>query len=318
MPGATTSTFSPRRLGVGLAVQAAVMAVDVALSANPLTITGSVLLVPLVLAVIGDWREVAITGAVAFAIGVASNLVEHEHGPEPGRLPRRLLHGLRGPRGARRPDPPAGDGDGRRQRGARRRAERHARAARRHPRRAGRGGHRERRARPRSTRIQPPPSCSASTSVDEVLAAAPEELAGRFTITDEDGGPSRRRHARATADGRGGRAPAPHPQRARRRQGILAAHQGVALPRRLGRPPGHQRHRGRDRGQGRGAARALPGRGGPAPRVVARLRADARARGPHGRPPARRLVRSRHARRRRRAAAGRRRPRRPSQGRAGA
>lgn len=74
MDGATTSTISPRRLGVGLAVQAAVMGLDVALSANPVTITGSVLFVPLVLAVIGDWREVAITGVVALAIGVASNL----------------------------------------------------------------------------------------------------------------------------------------------------------------------------------------------------------------------------------------------------
>ncbi len=73
MDGATTSTISPRRLGVALAVQAAVMVVDVALTTNPLTITGTVLFVPLVLAVIGDWREVAITGVVALAIGVASN-----------------------------------------------------------------------------------------------------------------------------------------------------------------------------------------------------------------------------------------------------
>jgi PAS domain S-box-containing protein len=72
MLGATTSTFSARRLGIGLAVQAVVTAIDVALSANPLTITGSVLLVPLVLAIVGDWREVAITGVVAFVIGVVS------------------------------------------------------------------------------------------------------------------------------------------------------------------------------------------------------------------------------------------------------
>jgi PAS domain S-box-containing protein len=72
MPGAMTSTFSRRRLCVGLAVQAAVTAIDVALSSNPLTITGAVLLVPLVLAVVGDWREVAITGAVAFAVALAS------------------------------------------------------------------------------------------------------------------------------------------------------------------------------------------------------------------------------------------------------
>jgi predicted RNase H-like HicB family nuclease len=49
----------------------ALSAIDVALSANPLTITGSVLIVPLVLTVIGDWREVAITGVVAFAVGLA-------------------------------------------------------------------------------------------------------------------------------------------------------------------------------------------------------------------------------------------------------
>ena len=73
MHGATTSTLSARRLGIGLAVQAVVTAVDVALSANPLTITGTVLFVPLVLAVVGDWREVAITGVVALAIGLASS-----------------------------------------------------------------------------------------------------------------------------------------------------------------------------------------------------------------------------------------------------
>ena len=50
-----------------------VTAVDVALSANPLTITGTVLFVPLALAVVGDWREVAITGVVALAIGLASS-----------------------------------------------------------------------------------------------------------------------------------------------------------------------------------------------------------------------------------------------------
>ena len=74
MDGATSSTFSPRRVVVGLAVQAAVTAVDIALSSNSLVITGMVLFVPLVLAVIGDWREVAITGAAALLIGVSSNI----------------------------------------------------------------------------------------------------------------------------------------------------------------------------------------------------------------------------------------------------
>ena len=73
MNGATSS-FSPRRVVIGLAVQAAVTAVDIALSSNSLVITGMVLFVPLVLAVIGDWREVAITGAVALVIGVSSNI----------------------------------------------------------------------------------------------------------------------------------------------------------------------------------------------------------------------------------------------------
>ena len=73
MHGASSSTLSPRRLAAGLTVQAVVTAIDVALSANPLTITGSVLLVPLVLAVVGDWREVAVTGVIALCIGVASN-----------------------------------------------------------------------------------------------------------------------------------------------------------------------------------------------------------------------------------------------------
>ena len=73
MPGAMTSTFSARRLGIALAVQAVVTAIDVALSANPLTIIGAVLLVPLVLVVVGDWREVVITGVVALVLGLVSS-----------------------------------------------------------------------------------------------------------------------------------------------------------------------------------------------------------------------------------------------------
>ena len=84
---------------------------------------------------------------------------------------------------------------------------------------------------------------------------------------------------------------------ARRRRGLLAAHQGDAVSRPVGRAAGHQHDRGRHRGQGRRAPRALPGRGRPAPGVLARLRADARARRAHGRAPARRLVRDRHGRR---------------------
>ena len=60
------------RLPVAIALQLALAALDIAISTNSLTITGSVLLVPLVLAVIGKEREVAITGALAIAIAVGS------------------------------------------------------------------------------------------------------------------------------------------------------------------------------------------------------------------------------------------------------
>ena len=67
-------------------------------------------------------------------------------------------------------------------------------------------------------------------SVEEVLAAEPGQLAGRFTITHEDGSPVRARGPpRAAPDRRRGRclaADAQHPHRHRR--GAVAAHEGHA------------------------------------------------------------------------------------------
>jgi serine phosphatase RsbU (regulator of sigma subunit)/PAS domain-containing protein len=61
-----------RRLAIALAIQIALAALDIAIPGSALTITGTVLLVPLVLAVIGQEREVAITGTVAVAVAVGS------------------------------------------------------------------------------------------------------------------------------------------------------------------------------------------------------------------------------------------------------
>jgi PAS domain S-box-containing protein len=65
-------TLSTARLAVALGIQIALAALDIAISGSTLTITGTVLLVPLVLAVIGEKREVAITGALAVAIALGS------------------------------------------------------------------------------------------------------------------------------------------------------------------------------------------------------------------------------------------------------
>jgi PAS domain S-box-containing protein len=72
MSPASNPTLSKSRLAIALALQLALAALDIAISGSTLTITGSVLLVPLVLAVIGDRREVAITGALAVAIAIGS------------------------------------------------------------------------------------------------------------------------------------------------------------------------------------------------------------------------------------------------------
>jgi PAS domain S-box-containing protein len=66
------ATFSKARLAAALGLQVALAALDIAIPGSTLTISGSVLLVPLVLAVIGQQREVAITGVVAIAVAFGS------------------------------------------------------------------------------------------------------------------------------------------------------------------------------------------------------------------------------------------------------
>ena len=64
--------WSPVRLSIALAIQAALAALDIAIPGSTVTISGSVLLVPLVLAVIGQEREVAVCGVVAIAVAIGS------------------------------------------------------------------------------------------------------------------------------------------------------------------------------------------------------------------------------------------------------
>ena len=64
--------WSPARLAIALAIQVALAILDIAIEGSTLTITGTVLLVPLVLAVIGQEREVAICGVVAIAVAIGS------------------------------------------------------------------------------------------------------------------------------------------------------------------------------------------------------------------------------------------------------
>ena len=72
MASHSAPSWSPARLAIALAIQAALAVLDIAIPGSTLTITGSVLLVPLVLAVIGQEREVAITGVVAIAVAIGS------------------------------------------------------------------------------------------------------------------------------------------------------------------------------------------------------------------------------------------------------
>jgi PAS domain S-box-containing protein len=65
-------TWSPARLAIALAMQGALAVLDIVIPGSTLTITGTVLLVPLVLAVIGQEREVAICGVVAIAVAIGS------------------------------------------------------------------------------------------------------------------------------------------------------------------------------------------------------------------------------------------------------
>ena len=64
--------YSPARLSIALVIQAALAALDIAIPGSTVTISGSVLLVPLVLAVIGQEREVAVCGVVAIAVAIGS------------------------------------------------------------------------------------------------------------------------------------------------------------------------------------------------------------------------------------------------------
>jgi PAS domain S-box-containing protein len=68
----TRSTVSATRLALAVGLQLTLAALDAAISGSALVITGTVLLVPLVLAVVGDRREVAVTGVVAIAIAIGS------------------------------------------------------------------------------------------------------------------------------------------------------------------------------------------------------------------------------------------------------
>jgi PAS domain S-box-containing protein len=72
MGSVAAAKWSPVRLSIALAIQAAFAALDIAIPGSTLTITGTVLFVPLVLAVIGHEREVAITGAVAIAVAIGA------------------------------------------------------------------------------------------------------------------------------------------------------------------------------------------------------------------------------------------------------
>src|SRR5215217_7836399 len=65
------STFSPR-LAIALAVQAAIVVLDILIRGSGLIIASSALLVPFALAIVGTERETAIAAIAAFAIGIGS------------------------------------------------------------------------------------------------------------------------------------------------------------------------------------------------------------------------------------------------------
>jgi len=73
-------SVSAPRLAIALGLQAALAVLDAAISESTLVITGTVLLVPLVLAVIGDRREVAATGAAAVAMAIGSGFWNESNG----------------------------------------------------------------------------------------------------------------------------------------------------------------------------------------------------------------------------------------------
>ena len=63
--------FTPR-LAAALALQVAIVVLDISISGSGLIITSAALLVPFTLAVVGTERETGITAAVAFAVGIGS------------------------------------------------------------------------------------------------------------------------------------------------------------------------------------------------------------------------------------------------------
>src|SRR5689334_16394880 len=67
-----SSTPSRARLGAAVGIQVVIAALDIAISGSSLIVSSAALLVPFALAVVGTERETAITGAVAFAIGIGS------------------------------------------------------------------------------------------------------------------------------------------------------------------------------------------------------------------------------------------------------
>src|SRR4051794_14739196 len=67
-----SSTPSRARLGVALGLQVAIAVLDVSIRGSSLIVASAALLVPFALAIVGTEAETAITGVVAFAIGIGS------------------------------------------------------------------------------------------------------------------------------------------------------------------------------------------------------------------------------------------------------
>ena len=267
---ATSST----RLGIALVVQLAITIADVSITGSGVIVSSAALLVPFALAVIGTERETAITAVVAFAIGIGSLFWNDT--PSTGQTIYRILFyalvALLTVVAARARERATDLADNN-QALARDLDATQARLD-------GILGSLGEAVTVHDERGKTIYANEAAAkllgceSVEEVLASEPGELAAHFTITKTtappvavDDLPGRRLLA-----GRE-RADAAHAQRpARHRRVVLAAHQGDPHRGPVRRQAGDQHHRGRHRRQGRGAAPALPRRGRPAARLVARLR----------------------------------------------
>ena len=189
---------------------------DIVIPGSTLTITGSVLLVPLVLAVIGQEREVAITGVVAIAVAIGSTWWNDATGTGQTIYRISFYHRLRGARGGGRAGARAGDRAGRHEREPRDRAARHAGAARRHPRIARRGRDRARRARQDRLRQR-----------RRGHPAGVRERRGRAGRRAGRAGAALPHHARGRLAG-AARGPAGPPARGRRGRGLAADPQRAA------------------------------------------------------------------------------------------